>query len=100
MPDPSASGSSTDPGPATTAGLGLFGAPRQHDGERVCSRKGCRADAQWQLLWNNPRIHTPERRKAWAACTDHRVWFEEYLGERGLWKQTLPLVAGQPMETR
>ena len=61
----------------------------------VCSRKGCRLTASWQLLWNNPRIHTPERRKIWLACSDHRGWLEEYLQTRDLWKQTLPL-AGPP----
>ena len=56
-----------------------------------CSRKGCRADAAWQLLWNNPKIHTPERRKIWLACGEHRGWLEEYLQVRSLWKETLPL---------
>ena len=60
----------------------------------VCSRKGCRSEARWQLLWNNPRIHTPERRKVWLSCTDHREWLEEYLPTRGLWKETLPFTAG------
>lgn len=58
-----------------------------------CSRKACRSDASWQLLWNNPRIHTPERRKVWLACDEHRTWLEEYLQTRGLWKETLPFVA-------
>lgn len=57
----------------------------------VCSRKACRARASWQLLWNNPKIHTPERRKIWLACADHREWLEDYLQTRGLWKETLPL---------
>lgn len=56
-----------------------------------CSRKGCRNAASWQLLWNNPKIHTPERRKIWLACEDHRTWLEEYLQTRGLWKETLEL---------
>jgi hypothetical protein len=89
------------PGPAVglpAAGLGLFTTPQ--GGSPVCSRKGCRNDAEWQLLWNNPRIHTPERRKAWASCPDHVEWFEEYLRNRGLWKETLPLTADRPMETR
>ena len=60
----------------------------------MCSRKACRADAEWQLLWNNPKIHTPERRKSWLACPDHRAWLEDYLQTRGLWKETLPLSAG------
>jgi hypothetical protein len=57
----------------------------------VCSRKACRAAAQWQLLWNNPKIHTPERRKIWLACGEHRAWLEDYLQTRGLWKETLAL---------
>jgi hypothetical protein len=57
----------------------------------VCSRKGCRQPAAWRLLWNNPRIHTPERRKTWLACGEHRGWLEEYLQTRDLWKETLPL---------
>lgn len=56
----------------------------------VCSRKACRADASWQLLWNNPRIHTPERRKVWLSCAEHRGWLEDYLQTRGLWKETIP----------
>jgi hypothetical protein len=83
------------------AGLGLFGTPpAAGDGGPVCSRKGCRNAAGWQLLWNNPRIHTPDRRKAWASCPDHVEWFEEYLRDRGLWKETLPLTVDRPMETR
>ncbi|MEO5780368.1 hypothetical protein [Arthrobacter oryzae] len=57
----------------------------------LCSRKACRADAEWQLLWNNPKIHTPERRKIWLACGDHREWLEDYLQTRGLWKDTVAL---------
>lgn len=59
----------------------------------VCSRKACRASAQWQLLWNNPKIHTPERRKIWLACGEHRPWLEDYLQTRGLWKDTVALDA-------
>lgn len=85
----------------STAGLGLFPPPAPAAGAGpVCSRKGCRNGAAWQLLWNNPRIHTPERRKAWASCPDHVAWFEEYLRDRGLWRQTLPLTADRPLETR
>ncbi len=59
----------------------------------VCSRKACRSAAEWQLLWNNPKIHTPERRKIWLACGEHRAWLEDYLQTRGLWKETLALSA-------
>ncbi len=63
------------------------------DSAAMCSRKACRADAAWQLLWNNPKIHTPERRKVWLACGEHRDWLEDYLQTRGLWKETVPLDA-------
>ncbi len=60
----------------------------------MCSRKACRSEASWQLLWNNPKIHTPERRKIWLACADHREWLEDYLQTRGLWKETVVLKQG------
>jgi hypothetical protein len=77
----------------TVGGLGLENG--QQVGHRdspgaVCSRKACRAEATWQLLWNNPRIHTPDRRKVWLSCQEHREWLEDYLQTRGLWKETLP----------
>lgn len=62
----------------------------------ICSRKACRAQASWQLLWNNPKIHDPERRKIWLACSDHRDWLQDYLQTRGLWKETVPLEADGP----
>ena len=65
--------------------------PAAAEAGAVCSRKACRAQASWQLLWNNPKIHSPERRKIWLACADHRDWLEDYLQTRGLWKDTLPL---------
>jgi len=69
---------------------GAGGDPGGSTAPALCSRKGCRAGAQWQLLWNNPRIHTPERRKVWLSCSEHREWLEEYLQTRGLWKETQP----------
>ncbi|WP_179429976.1 hypothetical protein [Spelaeicoccus albus] len=73
----------------------MFGLSQQPDvrspaaDQRQCSRKGCREQASWALLWNNPRIHTPSRRKVWLACAEHRDWLEEYLASRALWKQTV-----------
>ncbi|NUP75093.1 MAG: hypothetical protein HOQ07_10660 [Sinomonas sp.] len=64
----------------------------------ICSRKGCRAAATWQLLWNNPRIHTPDRRKVWLACDEHREWLEDYLRTRSLWIETVAHTAGQPAD--
>jgi hypothetical protein len=55
-----------------------------------CSAKGCRADATWELLWNNPRIHKPERRKVWLACDEHRESLATFLGARGFLKDTIP----------
>ena len=49
----------------------------------VCSAKGCRQPATWAHLWNNPRLHTPERRKVWLACEAHRTTLADYLATRG-----------------
>ncbi|MDF2145711.1 hypothetical protein [Knoellia sp. p5-6-4] len=56
----------------------------------VCSAKGCRATARWAHLWNNPRVHTPQRRKVWLACDDHRASLGEFLSVRGFLVETLP----------
>ncbi len=48
-----------------------------------CSAKGCTATAVWALVWNNPRVHTPERRKTWLACDDHRGYLGDFLDRRG-----------------
>lgn len=52
-------------------------------GDLVCSARRCRNDAAWGVLWNNPKIHTPDRRKVWLACDEHRAYLEEYLDVRG-----------------
>ncbi|MFF2267195.1 hypothetical protein ACFVTZ_02950 [Cellulosimicrobium cellulans] len=57
----------------------------------VCSAKGCRKEAVWGLLWNNPKIHTPERRKVWLACDAHREHLETFLGARSFWRSTVPV---------
>lgn len=59
------------------------------DGELICSAKGCRAQAAWGLLWNNPKLHTHERRKVWLACDEHREHLEQFLASRSFWKQTV-----------
>ena len=48
----------------------------------TCSAKGCQAPAVWALLWNNPKLHTPERRKTWLACETHRSTLGDFLGAR------------------
>ena len=57
----------------------------------ICSAKGCQQVAVFDLQWNNPKIHTPDRRKHWLACDQHRAQLEKYLGSRGLLKEVEPL---------
>lgn len=59
----------------------------------LCSAKGCTAEAQHQLLWNNPKIHTPERRKVWLACGQHEESLRSFLAARDFWKETIPVGA-------
>jgi hypothetical protein len=56
----------------------------------TCSAKGCQSTAVWQLLWNNPKLHTPDRRKIWLACDEHRTSLSEFLGARGFLKDVVP----------
>nr|WP_037610455.1 hypothetical protein [Streptacidiphilus rugosus] len=57
----------------------------------ICSGKGCRAAAVWVLAWNNPKIHTPERRKTWLACDEHRDHLTLFLDARGFLKDVVKL---------
>jgi len=54
-----------------------------------CSARGCRADAIWALRWNNPKLHTPERRKIWLACDYHREYLTDFLDARDFLKDTI-----------
>lgn len=65
--------------PCETATVGL-----------ICSAKGCREPAVWALRWNNPKIHTPERRKVWLACDAHREYLASFLELRGFLRETTP----------
>jgi len=58
----------------------------------VCSAKGCQAPATWVLAWNNPKLHTPDRRKQWLACEAHRSSLAEFLSVRGFLRETGPFV--------
>ncbi|SHM50300.1 hypothetical protein [Cryptosporangium aurantiacum] len=49
----------------------------------VCSAKGCRQSAEYLLRWRNPRLHTADRRKTWAACAEHREHLSTFLDVRG-----------------
>ncbi|MQA06620.1 MAG: hypothetical protein GEV07_29270 [Streptosporangiales bacterium] len=57
------------------------------DDTLICSAKGCREPAAWQLLWNNPRIHEDARRKTWLACDEHREHLTTFLGRRGMLRE-------------
>jgi hypothetical protein len=59
----------------------------------ICSAKGCRATAVWQLHWNNPKLHPPERRKTWLACAEHRDSLSEFLDRRGFLREVEPLAS-------
>jgi hypothetical protein len=60
----------------------------------ICSARGCRAPATWALHWNNPRLHTEERRKTWLACDEHRGSLSGFLEARGFLRSVQPLGAG------
>jgi hypothetical protein len=52
-------------------------------GDMVCSARRCTCEAQQALLWNNPRLHTPERRKVWLSCDEHLDHLSQFLQVRG-----------------
>ncbi|TCJ30737.1 hypothetical protein [Nocardioides jejuensis] len=59
-----------------------------HDPALTCSSKGCTADAVWALRWNNPKIHTSDRRKAWLACAEHLASLTDFLTARNFLRET------------
>jgi hypothetical protein len=58
-----------------------------------CSARGCQQAAVWALRWNNPKLHTPERRKTWVACDEHREHLAGFLDLRGFLREIEPLDA-------
>ena len=44
-----------------------------------CSAKECREFATRALLWNNLRVHSPERKKTWLACDEHLDYLRDFL---------------------
>lgn len=83
MPEP------TTPGPPGTR-HGVDPLPVDPDG-LLCSSKGCSAAATTDLQWNNPKIHTDDRRKHWLACDEHRDQLGRFLSTRGFLRSTEPL---------
>ncbi|MGV2480807.1 UNVERIFIED_CONTAM: hypothetical protein IGO34_28865, partial [Salmonella enterica subsp. enterica serovar Weltevreden] len=43
------------------------------------------------ILWNNPSLHTPERRKVWLACDEHLDHLREFLTLRGFYRTHLTI---------
>lgn len=52
---------------------------RKDPQEVICSAQRCRQAARWKVVWNNPKIHTPDREKVWTACDEHRDTLADYL---------------------
>ena len=55
-----------------------------------CSARGCANAAVWALRWNNPKLHTPDRRTTWLACEDHRESLSAFLSARGFLRDVVP----------
>ena len=74
---------STDPAPPPS--------PSQHEppSDLVCSARGCTGAADFGLQWNNPSLHTPERRKTWLACAGHREHLSQFLATRGFLREVV-----------
>jgi hypothetical protein len=64
--------------------------PEGPEGPDRCSARGCQAPATHELLWNNPKLHAPERRKVWLACDAHLDSLSEFLAARNFLKETAP----------
>ncbi len=58
--------------------------------ELKCSAKGCTRTATVALRWNNPKIHSPDRRKTWLACTQHVDSLSSFLAARSFLRETDP----------
>lgn len=59
--------------------------------ELVCSARGCRDRPTQAVLWRNPRLHTPERRKTWLACEEHVDHLRDFVDLRGFLLEVVPV---------
>ena len=57
----------------------------------LCSAKGCQHQAVWAVVWNNPKLHTPDRRKSWLACDEHRQQLADFLTARRFLLDVVPV---------
>ncbi len=58
-------------------------------GPLTCSARDCRAEAAWELRWNNPKLHDEDRRKVWLACPDHRESLADFLTARSFLREVV-----------
>ena len=75
---------------AAEVGDDTFDTVEAVEGPATCSAKGCQAQAQWELLWNNPKLHTTDRRKTWLACEEHKTSLSEFLSARRFLREVVP----------
>jgi hypothetical protein len=81
--------------PATFPYLGSYTCPMTSaTTSAICSAKGCRNAAAHELRWNNPKLHTPDRRKTWLACDDHRQSLSDFLSARDFLREVVPFERG------
>jgi predicted Fe-S protein YdhL (DUF1289 family) len=59
--------------------------------EHVCSAKGCRRTAAHAVIWNNPKLHTADRRKVWLACDEHEKSLADFVALRGFHIEVVPV---------
>ncbi|MCW3840879.1 hypothetical protein ONA70_12300 [Micromonospora yasonensis] len=72
--------------------------PAPADDALICSARGCRAPAVWELRWNNPRLHDADRRKTWLACAEHRGSLGEFLDARGFLREVVAAPGSPTLE--
>jgi hypothetical protein len=71
---------------SVAAGSGVLGWATGPPRERCADQP-----ARWSLLWNNPKLHEPDRRKTWLACDQHRGSLGDFLDVRGFLRDVAPL---------
>ncbi|MDQ1706286.1 MAG: hypothetical protein QOF18_2652 [Frankiaceae bacterium] len=47
--------------------------------------------ATWSVVWNNPKLHTPDREKIWVACDEHKQSLSDFLSIRSFLKRVDPI---------
>lgn len=66
------------------------------DVQEQCRARGCPARATHAVIWRNPALHTPERRKVWLACAQHREPLRDFVARRGFLIEVIDVEQLQP----